>query len=132
MEYHIFISHCWDYSSHYDKVVEWINSDDDLNGNWSNYSVTVEKAIDTKRKKELKEKLTNRISLSNVVIILSGMYAAYSEWIDYEIDEAVRMGKYIIGVMPWGQERIPKKIQDNATMVHWQSSSVTTAIKNKP
>lgn len=60
------------------------------------------------------------------------MYVAYSEWIDYEIDEAVRMGKYIIGVKPWGQERIPQKIQNNASvMVGWNSSSIVNAIKNK-
>lgn len=38
------------------------------------------------------------------MIILAGMYAAHSEWIDYEISEAVRMGKFIIGVRPWGQK----------------------------
>lgn len=48
-----------------------------------------------------------------------------------KIDEAIRMKKYIIGVKPWGQERIPIKIQNNANiMVGWNSSSVTNAIKN--
>jgi MTH538 TIR-like domain (DUF1863). len=59
------------------------------------------------------------------------MYATYSEWIDYEIDEAVRMGKVIIGVKPWGQERVPVKIQNNATvMVGWNKASVIKAIKD--
>ena len=42
------------------------------------------------------------------------MYAAYSEWIDYEIDTAIDYGKPIIGVKPRGQERIPVKIRNNA------------------
>lgn len=59
------------------------------------------------------------------------MYAAHSDWIEYEINEAVRMGKYIIGVKPWGQERTPQIMQDNAdTIVGWNSSSIITAIKN--
>ena len=128
--YHIFISHAWLYNEPYNTLVKWINNDTDIQ--WANYSVPIENPIDTNKKRELKQKLTNKIALSNVVIILAGMYAAYSEWIDYEIDEAVRMGKYIIGVRPWGQERIPKKVQDNATiMVGWNGKSVTDAIKKK-
>ena len=128
--YHIFISHAWLYNEPYNTLVKWINNDTDIQ--WANYSVPIENPIDTNKKRELKQKLTNKIALSNVVIILAGMYATYSEWIDYEIDEAVRMGKYIIGVRPWGQERIPKKVQDNATiMVGWNSKSVTDAIKKK-
>lgn len=128
--YHIFISHAWDYNNHYNTLVQWINDDGYLKHRWSNYSVPMEKPIDTNKKIKLKQRLTNKIALSNVVIILAGMYAVYSEWIDYEIDEAVRMGKYIIGVRPWGQERIPVKIQDNASiMVGWNSASVTNAIK---
>ena len=58
------------------------------------------------------------------------MYAVHSEWIEYEVDEAVRMGKYIIGVRPWGQQRIPAIIQDNAdVMVGWNSDSVIGAIE---
>ena len=59
------------------------------------------------------------------------MYAAYSDWIEYEIDEATRMGKYIIGVEPWGQEKVPTIVSNNAdVMVGWNSDSVVNAIKN--
>lgn len=126
--YHIFISHAWHRSEHYEKVVGWLN-DSDIS--WANYSVPEEDPLHSGKKAELKRDLTNQISPCNRIIILSGMYAAHSEWIDYEIDEAVRLGKYIIGVKPWGQERIPKKIQDNAsTMVGWNSSSVVNAVKD--
>jgi len=65
------------------------------------------------------------------IIILAGMYAAHSGWIDYEIDEALRMGKTIIGVKPWGQERTPVKIQDAADkMVNWNRLSIIQAIRN--
>lgn len=128
--YHIFISHAWDYSDHYETIKKWINSDFYLSKHWSDYSIPVYNPVDAHSKRELKQKITNKIIPSNVVIILAGMYATYSEWIDYEIDEAVRMNKYIIGVKPWGQERIPRKIQDNADiMVGWNSSSVINAIK---
>jgi len=130
--YHIFISHAWGYSSHYETIKNWINNDRYLSSNWSDYSIPVYNPVDAHSKRELKQKITNKINLSNVVIILAGMYATHSEWIDYEIDEAVRLGKYIIGVRPWGQERMPVKIQSNANvMVGWNSSSVIAAIKSK-
>jgi hypothetical protein len=125
--YYLFISHAWDYSEHYDKIKEWLNED---SISWKDYSVPVTNQIDTDTKKELKEKLTSKISLSSAIIVMSGMYAAYSDWMDYEIDEAIRLGKVIIGVKPWGQERVPTKIQDNATvMVGWNKKSVIDAIK---
>ena len=59
------------------------------------------------------------------------MYVLYSEWIDYEIDTAVAYNKPIIGVEPWGQERIPVKVQTYAKkMVGWNSSSIIDAVRN--
>lgn len=49
----------------------------------------------------------------------------------YEIDEALRMKKPIIGIKPWGNQRIPEKIQQNATvLVGWNSSSLVSAVRN--
>ena len=127
--YHLMISHSWDYDNHYQTVKTWL--DDAKNFEWTNYSVPVSKALDVDSKRELKQKIRTRISLCNSIIILSGMYVSYSEWIDYEIDTAVELGKPIIGVKPWGQERIPSKVQDNAdVMVGWNSSSIVQAVRD--
>ena len=88
-------------------------------------------SLDVSGKRELKEKLCNRISMCSCVIILSGMYVSYSEWIDYEIDTAIELGKPIIGVKPRGQERIPSKVSNNAVvMVGWNSNSVVQAVRD--
>ena len=127
MVYHIFISHAWKYSDSYDTVKKWLDESKSIV--YWNYSVPREDPLHSNNKTALKRDLTKQISPSNVVIIISGMYASHSEWIDYEIDEAVRMGKYIIGIRPWGQERVPRKIQDNADiMVGWNASSLINAI----
>ena len=134
--YHIFISHAWKYSEHYNKIVTWLNeAKEEGKLNWSNYSVpSHDPLIDpntTVGKTKLKALLKQQISPTSVVIILSGMYAAHSEWIDYEIDTAVELNKYIIGVKPWGQERIPTKVSTNAdVMVGWNKDSVINAILN--
>lgn len=126
--YNLFISHAWHRSEHYKKVVEWI---DDSNITYRNYSVPEENPLHSGNKTKLKEDLTAQIRPASCIIILSGMYASHSEWIEYEINEAVRMGKYIIGVRPWGQERVPVIVQNNAdVMVGWNSASIINAIKN--
>ncbi len=127
--YHSLISHSWDYSDQYETVKEWL--DDAPYFEWTNYSVPITKPIDADSKKDLKEKLRNRISCCSCVIILSGMYVAYSEWIDYEIDVAMELEKPIIGVEPWGQGKIPTKISRNADiMVGWNSKSVIQAVRD--
>ena len=128
-DYHIMISHSWDYNADYETIKGWL--DDAKNFTWTNYSVPLSKPLDTKSKKELKEKLRTRISLCSSIIILSGLYVSYSEWIDYEIDTALELGKPIIGVKPRGQERIPTKVSNNAdVMVGWNSASVVQAVRD--
>jgi MTH538 TIR-like domain (DUF1863) len=124
----LFISHSWKYSDQYETITGWF--DEASYFNWINYSIPITNPVDFDSKKELKQKITNKINQVNCVVILAGMYAAHSEWIDYEIDEAVRLGKTIVGVKPWGNEKMPQKIQDYADeIVNWQSSSVVDAVK---
>ena len=134
--YNLFISHTWKYNNGYYKVVDWLDSAvANKEFNYKNYSVPQHDPIidpDTNvGKNQLKELLKIQIRPASAVIILSGMYTAYSEWIDFEIDTAISMKKHIIGIKPWGQERIPKKIQDNCDqLVGWNSQSLISAIKN--
>ena len=125
----LFISHAWAYSDHYHKIVEWFDAA--ANFEWKNCSVPSHDSLPDKTSKGLSEGMTRQISPSQGVIILAGMYAAHSAWIDYEINEAIRMGKVIIGVRPWGQERVPVKVQNAANiMVGWNSSSVVQAVRD--
>ena len=91
----------------------------------------ITRPLPTRTNAELRKELRERIATSSCVIILAGMYAAYSEWIDYEMVTAAAYEKPIIAVIPWAQERIPIKIQQCAcTMIHWQSSSVVQAVRD--
>ena len=126
--YFTFISHSWTYSNDYNTVLNWLM---ESNINIRDYSVPITEPFDPMKKSLLQEKITEQIRHASVVIILSGMYAAHSGWIDYEIDEAIRMDKPILGVRPWGQERVPTKISNNANlMVGWNRASVVDAFKS--
>ena len=125
----LFISHAWRYNEHYNKVVEWF--DGAPNFVWKNCSVPNDDSLPDKTSSGLMAGMTRQISPAQGVIILAGMYAAHSAWINYEIEEAVRMHKIIIGVKPWGQEKVPVNVQTAATvMVGWNSASVIQAVRD--
>lgn len=105
--------------------------DEESNFSWKSYSVPSHDSCTETTNKGLKTCLTNQMRPAQGIIILAGMWATHSDWIDYEIDEAVRMNKTIIGVRPWGQQRTPTKIQDNADiMVGWNSASIIQAVRD--
>lgn len=130
--YNLFISHAWKYSDAYYTVVNWLNEAQAAGVlTWKNYSVPQHDPLDANNTAKLRADLDTQIRPASKVIIISGMYAAHSSWIDYEIDTAVSYGKYIIGLRPWAQERTPIKIQCNAnTMVGWNKQSLINAIIN--
>lgn len=135
-KYNIFISHAWRYSEHYDKVVQWLN-EAQREGliTWSNYSVPQHDPLIEPNtivgKYKLQSLLENQISPASKIIVLSGMYVAHSDWIDFEIDTSLKYNKYIIGVEPWGQERIPSKVSNSADiMVGWNKNSLINALRN--
>ena len=124
----LFISHAWRYDSHYHTIVHWFDSAE--NFAWKNCSVPSDDALPDKTSAGLSAGITRQISPAQGVIILAGMYTTHSSWIDYEINEAVRMGKIIIGVKPWGAERVPLKVQAAATiMVGWNRESVIQSVR---
>lgn len=132
--YNLFVSHAWKYSEDYNKVIEWLDrAKAEKRLDYRNYSDPKDDPIvdpnEETKKKRMKEKLRNQIKPSSIVIVISGMYVSYSDWIGFEIDTAVEMGKYIIGLKPWGQERIPTKVSENAdVMVGWNYESLINAI----
>lgn len=132
--YHVFISHAWKYSEHYNKVVTWLNeAQEEGLLTWSNYSVPQHNPLldpsSNAGKKILRGEIDDQISPASIVLILSGMYAAHSEWIEYEMLKAVDKGKHIVGIKPWGQERVPTLITAYADkMVGWNKSSVIKAL----
>ena len=99
------------------------------NFSFSNYSVPKHDPLDTTA--QLAKKLLDQMNPVQVVIVLAGMCAAHGDWIGFEIDEAVRMKKPIIGVRPWAQERVPQKVQDAANVMHgWNIGPIVESIRS--
>lgn len=116
---HVFISHSWAYSSHYETLASWIFEERWSVGQTSlsfkDFSVPKNNPIhDVQNTRALRDAIFNQISRSHVVVIPSGMYATHSNWIQKEIDGAKLYRKPIVAVNPWGQERKAGIVLDNA------------------
>jgi hypothetical protein len=132
MTYNLFISHSWTYSDAYQKLTELLKNASYFT--YNDFSVPKDDPIHTSGSdRELYNAIYNKIRLCNCVLILSGVYASYSKWIDKEIQickNEFQNKKPIIGISPWGQKRDSIVVVTNADiMVGWNTASIVDAIR---
>ncbi|MEW6238378.1 MAG: TIR domain-containing protein [Candidatus Omnitrophota bacterium] len=126
--YKIFISHAWKYNDDYYRLIEYLNKEP--NFVYSNYSVPEHDPVDAGNNKKLAEELRQQIRPVEVVVILGGMYVAYSDWIQFEIDYAKQLRKPILGVSPWSATKMPQVIQDTANAIcGWNTPTIVSEIR---
>ena len=131
-DYRIFISHAWKYGEEYDRLVRLLDAAPWFS--YYNYSAPKEKPLELSRpnasSQEIGRAITEKIKHAQVVLVIGGMYTNYHNWMQYEVDEALRMGKPIIAIMPWGSSYIPVDLRTKASkVVGWNTVSIVTAIR---
>lgn len=129
--YNLFLSHSWRHGAQYDRLANLLQERGYFP--WNDFSVPRNHPIHTNgTDKQLYEAISNKIRLCHVVLILAGVYATYSKWIDKEIQIAtVDFDKPIIGVKPRAQINFSAKVQNAAVaLVGWNTESVVDAIRH--
>ena len=131
MYYNLFISHSWNYSDAYEKLVDLLDNHPYFS--YRNYSVPRQEALiirGSNYRAQLKSKIRNQMYFCNVIIILSGVYASYSNSIQLEIEVAQELVKPIIAIAPWGADKTSSVVNEAAdTIVRWNTSSIVDAIR---
>ena len=123
--YKLFISHSWSYNDDYYRLKEYLN--DAANFDWENLSVPEHDPVTDS---QLRRQLRKQIKPASAVLILAGMYADHSDAIQMEIDIAQNHDKNIIGIKPWGSQRIPTEVKEPAVeMVGWNTQSIVDAVR---
>lgn len=124
-----FISHAWKYHDDYSRLENMLR--EAPNFLFRNSSVPkTDSFLPPITNAKLTEAIDEQIRITNIVIILAGMYAAHSDWISTEILIAAKYQKPIIGVAPWGQQNIPQIVQNAAKeVVRWNTDSIVSAIR---
>lgn len=127
--YHLFISHSWNYSDAHHRLVKLLTAHPTFT--FKNFSVPPHNPIvGAQTDKQLELAIENKIRPCSAVLIMAGMYSAYSKWINKEIEIAKRMGKVIIAIKPFGAERISTVVRDAAhAECAWNTNSIVGAIR---
>ena len=130
--YDIFVSHAWQYGDAYYRLISLLDAAPYFQ--YRNYSAPEHDPLVDPSTSVGQRRLENLIDAQvrpvQCVLVIAGMYAAHRFWIDKEIGFAQSYSKPIIGVAPWGQERLPQSVQFAAhEFVRWNTDSVVSAIR---
>lgn len=127
--YRLFISHSWSYGYQYSRLVELLEEHPYFK--WTNYSVPEDDPIhNAPNTTALREAIWRQMAQVNCVLVMGGVYATYSKWINIEVELAQQLRKPIIKVNPWGAERTSTVVDAAADeVVGWRSSSIVEAIR---
>ena len=126
--YKIFISHCWNYDDVLQKLKNLLDSRGYFNAEYTH----VEKShpINSEYAPVIKAQITRRLDDSDIVLAIAGVYASYSDWMQWEMDKARDLGLKVIGVIPRGQERISSQVYSRSVEdVRWNADSIVAAIR---
>ncbi|MBD8875414.1 TIR domain-containing protein [Roseibium polysiphoniae] len=131
---HVFVSHSWSYSDHYERLAEWIFEEawyiDNQRIHFFNTSVPRDDPIHfAPNDAILQQAIYQRIANSHVLVIPTGMYVNHSKWIQKEIDGAQLYGRPIVAVDPWAQQRTSSVVADAADeSTGWNKLSIINAV----
>lgn len=131
---HIFISHAWVRSDHYDTLAGWISDKNWKFGqatvNFKDYSIPKSDPVhDADNDKQLRDAIQRKLQRTHVVVLPTGMYASHSKWIKKEIEIATNLGKPILAVTPRGQVKESSiALQYSSDHCGWNSSNMVSKI----
>lgn len=125
--YNLFISHCWDWDEEYARLVRMLDSVEGFY--WKNYSVALDNPLSGGTNRKLAREIQRQIQSASAVIVISGMYVAHREWIQFEIDVTDYYAKPLIGVIPRGNTIVPKAVRESAWAIErWSARAIVRAI----
>jgi Thoeris protein ThsB, TIR-like domain len=128
-EYRIFISHSWQYSDTLESLRTLLNTRGYFNATYE--ESTRNSPINSANQSYIKQRLTQKIESSDVILALAGIFASHSSWMQWELDKAIELNIPIIGIIPRGQERISAIVSSRSvTDVRWNTESIVGAIRS--
>lgn len=128
MIYRLFISHRWRYDD-YPRLVAMLNRAAPT-FLWDNYSISEDRGFEPCSDRRMKGALRNQIQRVHAVVVMGGMEAHYSEWMQTELRIAIDdFEKPLVWVRPYGISRIPQFAYEIADeVVGWSGRSIVGGI----
>ena len=127
---YLFISHSWGYGDAYDRLCGLL--DEASYFSYFNYSVPEDDPIhNAPNQLALRNAIMQKMQSTQIVVVIAGVYATYSKWINIELDLAKRhYSKPVLGIKPWAQRNISSVVQRDADLiVNWNTDSIVAGIR---
>lgn len=125
----LFVSHVFEPHDDYLRVFEYLESSH--NFFYKNCSST--QPHPGHSNEAMQQEFRKQISLSEVVIVIAGMYKTYREWIDFQLNCAKGFEKPVIVLEAFGvKEKLPVQLEALADeVVEWNERGLVDAIKRQ-
>ena len=130
--YNLFISHSWRYGGLYDRLYSLLHAC--RYSAFRHYSVPQDDPIhDAATDAQLRRAIRDQMPPCHLVLILAGVYASYSKWINIEIDLAkagFQCPKPIVAIRPRGNTPMSRGVREAAgEIANWSTESLARAIR---
>ena len=126
----LFVSHSWAYGDVYDRLCDLLNSAPRFD--YRNYSVPKDDPIHNARnQQDLRSAISRQMQPTQIILVVAGVYATYSKWINIELDLAKRhYGKPVLGIKPYANTNVSTAVRGHADeIVNWNTNSIVGAIR---
>jgi hypothetical protein len=134
---HVFISHHHADDAKVDQLTDLLRRrDNDVRNSSVRMKPANQRRMDEGRVKDetIRRLLRMKISWATTVVVLIGNETHSRPWVNWEIEEAKRQGKRIVGVYAYGgtDAQKPEALENYATtIVAWNTDSIVDAIEGE-
>ena len=126
----VFVTHTFEEYGDYHRVFEYLESSP--NFFYLNVS-NPENPPASGGKEAIKDELLKQIKLSEVVVVLAGLYNEHQDWITFQMHAAEATEKPLVAIEPFGGiEDVPEEVARRADeTVGWNERSIVDAIRRQ-
>ena len=127
---YLFVSHSWTYGDHYDRLINLLDGASYFE--YRDYSVPRYDPIhNASNENALREAIRRQMNFTQIVLVIAGVYATYSKWINIELDLAKRhFGKPVLGIKPYAHTNVSSAVRADADLiVNWRTDSIVNGIR---
>jgi hypothetical protein len=127
----LFISHPWrgKHREHTKRLIEMLDS---AGFQYRNTAVRSLSRIKSQNKRYLRTRIRGRLKAADAILFVAGPWVSKSTWMQFEIDEAMKLGKPIVAIRRHGIEgKTYEETELGIETVGWRTEAIVSRLRGK-